>query len=47
MLEHRFALDHFTAAVALDAVYLAFAVILFLYAFQIARRRGSLMKTGE
>jgi ABC-2 type transport system permease protein len=47
MLEHRFAFDHFAAAAALDFVYLGLGCVVFLYAFQLARRRGSLLQAGE
>jgi len=47
MFEKRFALDHFAAAAALDLVYLALGTAVFLYAFQSARRRGSLVQQGE
>ena len=47
MFEHRFALDHFIAAAALDLVYLAVGTVVFLWAFQLARRQGSLLQQGE
>jgi len=47
MFTHAFPLDHFLWAAALDAVYLAAGVTVFLYAFNLARRRGSLLQTGE
>ena len=47
MFEHRFALDHFLAATALDVVYLAIGGWLFLDSFEAARRRGSLLQQGE
>jgi ABC-2 type transport system permease protein len=47
MFEHRFALGHFVAAAALDAVYLVIGAVLFLDAFEAARRSGSLLQQGE
>lgn len=47
MFEHRFALDHFAAAAVLDLVYLGFGVGSFLYAFEVARKRGALLQQGE
>ncbi len=47
MLEHRFATGHFVAAAALDVVYLGISVWCFLYAFEVARRRGALLQQGE
>jgi ABC-2 type transport system permease protein len=47
MFEHRFAVGHFVAAAALDAVYLVIGAVLFLDAFEAARRRGSLLQQGE
>ncbi|HUK61138.1 MAG TPA: ABC transporter permease, partial [Stellaceae bacterium] len=47
MFEQRFAWDHFVAAGALDLVYLGIGAAAFLYAFGLARRRGSLMAQGE
>jgi ABC-2 type transport system permease protein len=47
MFEHRFALDHFIAAAALDVVYLGVGAAVFLYAFEVARRSGSLLQQGE
>ena len=47
MFENRFALDHFAAAAVLDLVYLGLGGAAFLYAFQVARRRGALLQQGE
>jgi ABC-2 type transport system permease protein len=47
MFTNTFRLDHFLAAAALDVVYLVLGSILFLYAFRTARRRGTLLQTGE
>jgi len=47
MFEGRFALDHFVAAGLLDLLYLGLGVASFLYAFEIARRRGALLQQGE
>ena len=47
MFEHRFAWDHFAAAAALDLVYLGLGIAVFLYAFDLSRRRGSLLQQGE
>jgi ABC-2 type transport system permease protein len=47
MFEHRFAVDLFGYAVALNAVYMGLAVWLFLTLFQHARRDGQLLNVGE
>jgi ABC-2 type transport system permease protein len=47
MFEGRFPLDHFLAAAGLDLVYLVIGIAIFLHAFEVARRRGSLLQTGE
>ncbi len=47
MFQGVFRLDHFFAALALDAVYLLAGGAVFLYAFRKARERGSLLQTGE
>lgn len=47
MFEGIFRLDHFLAAVALDLLYLAIGAGIFLLAFADARRRGSLLQSGE
>lgn len=47
MFDRSFRVDYFLAAFALDALYLAIGVIVFLWAFRVARRRGALLQTGE
>jgi ABC-2 type transport system permease protein len=47
MFDHVFRLDHFLAAAALDVVYLAAGIGVFLYAFRQARHRGALLQMGE
>jgi len=47
MFQHRFAFDHFAAAIGLDVVYLGIGVVAFLHAFEVARRRGALVQQGE
>jgi ABC-2 type transport system permease protein len=47
LFDGAFRLDHFAAAVALNAVYIALAVGGFLYAFRVARERGLLLNIGE
>jgi ABC-2 type transport system permease protein len=47
MFEHVFRLDHFLAAIALNAVYLALAGFVFLLSFARARQLGKLMQVGE
>jgi ABC-2 type transport system permease protein len=47
MFEHRFALDHFIAAVVLDVGYLALGAAAFLWAFELSRQRGTLLVQGE
>jgi ABC-2 type transport system permease protein len=47
MFEHVFRLDRFLWAAALDLVYLLVGGVVFLIAFRSARRRGSLLQTGE
>ncbi len=47
MLEQRFPSDLFWQAVGLNVVYLCIGAGLFLYAFQVARRRGLLLHIGE
>lgn len=42
-----FPLTHFVAAVGLNALYLAATVVLFLWVFHVARRRGLLLNIGE
>jgi ABC-2 type transport system permease protein len=47
MFEHRFALDHFLWAAALDVAYIGAGAVLFLWGFASARRTGSLLQQGE
>lgn len=47
MIEQRFSADHLWAAVGLNLVYLAAGAGLFLYAFKVARRLGTLLHSGE
>ena len=47
MIEHRFPIDHFVAAALLDVVYLGVGALIFLRAFERARRTGSLLQQGE
>lgn len=47
MIEQRFSAAHLWAAVGLNAAYLAAGAGLFLYAFKVARRQGSLLHSGE
>jgi len=47
MFHGQFPLAHLAAAFGLDALYLAIGVGAFLVAFEIARRRGSLLQSGE
>jgi ABC-2 type transport system permease protein len=47
MFEHRFAVDLFSYALALNVVYVAVSVWLFLTLFRRARRDGSLLHIGE
>lgn len=47
LFEHRIDSAHLFAAVGLNVLYLAFGAALFLYAFQSARRRGTLLHIGE
>ena len=47
MFEGVFRLDHFFAALALNALYIAIGAAAFLYSFRVARRRGALLQTGE
>jgi len=42
-----FLVNHFAAAVALNALYLGLAVGFFLYMFVVARQRGLLLQQGE
>ncbi|MDE2167474.1 MAG: ABC transporter permease [Alphaproteobacteria bacterium] len=47
MFHGRFPVAHLAAAGALDLLYLAVGIGAFLVAFEIARRRGSLLQSGE
>ena len=47
MFQNRFPLDHFLAAAGLDLLYLAIGIVVFLHAFESARRHGALLQTGE
>jgi ABC-2 type transport system permease protein len=47
LIEHRFPLSQLRVAVGLNALYLALGVVVFLYAFEVARRRGLLLHIGE
>lgn len=47
MFQNRFPLDHFLAAAGLDLLYLAIGIVIFLHAFESARRHGALLQTGE
>jgi ABC-2 type transport system permease protein len=47
MIDHAFRWDLLGSALALNAVYLALGIGLFLLAFQSARRRGQLLHAGE
>ncbi|HYE34996.1 ABC transporter permease [Methylocaldum sp.] len=45
--EHVFPLDLFWMAVMLNAIYLLIGLILYLFAFHVARKRGLLLQMGE
>lgn len=47
MLDNRFDMAHFQAAVALNLLYAVLAVALFLTIFKIARKKGLLLTMGE
>jgi ABC-2 type transport system permease protein len=47
MIDHAFRWDLLGSALALNAVYLALGISLFLLAFRSARRRGQLLHAGE
>lgn len=47
LIEQQMRWDHLLAAIGLNILYIALGSGLFLYAFQVARRRGSLLHTGE
>jgi ABC-2 type transport system permease protein len=47
LVEDTVRLDLLLHALAVNAVYLAAGVALFLYSFHVARRRGLLLQVGE
>jgi ABC-2 type transport system permease protein len=47
MFSGQFPLAHLAAAFGVDAIYLAIGIGAFLVAFEIARRRGSPLQSGE
>jgi len=47
MIDHVFRTDLFYHAVLLNLVYVAVGVMLFLYAFRVARKRNLLLQVGE
>ena len=47
MIEGVFRTDLFLWAIALNVAYIAGGVALFAYAFNIARRRGLILQSGE
>jgi ABC-2 type transport system permease protein len=47
MFQGVFRLDHFVWALALDVIYTAFGLVVFLIAFRQARQRGALLQMGE
>lgn len=47
LMEHQVRYDHLAAAIGLNLLYIAAGSGLFLYAFQVARRHGSLLHIGE
>jgi ABC-2 type transport system permease protein len=47
LIEHRFPAGQLLTAALLNVLYLALGVVVFLYAFQVARRRGLLLHVGE
>lgn len=47
LVEHQVRMDHLLAAVGLNILYLTIGAGLFLYAFQVARRQGTLLHSGE
>jgi ABC-2 type transport system permease protein len=47
MIDARFSVRHLWAAIGLNVGYLAAGTGLFLYAFKVARRQGSLLHFGE
>ena len=47
LLQHEFRVDLFVTALALNAVYMAIGVVLYLLAIGYARRHGMLLQMGE
>jgi ABC-2 type transport system permease protein len=47
MIDHVFRTDLFYHAVLLNLLYVAIGVVLFLYAFRVARKRNLLLQVGE
>jgi len=47
LMEHQVRYDHLAAAIGLNVLYISVGSGLFLYAFQVARRQGSLLHSGE
>ncbi len=47
LMEHQIRYDHLAAAIGLNLLYISVGSGLFLYAFQVARRHGSLLHIGE
>ncbi len=47
LIHGAFDTGHFLAALALNALYIGSGVVLFLWSFQSARRRGTLLQMGE
>lgn len=47
LMEHQVRYDHLAAAIGLNVLYISVGSGLFLYAFQVARRQGSLLHIGE
>ena len=47
LIEHRFDWRMFYTSVAMALLYLVIGIGIFMYSFQVARRRGLLLQTGE
>ena len=47
MREHVFPMDHLRYAIGLNFVYMALGLLLYLFAFHVARKRGLLLQMGE
>jgi ABC-2 type transport system permease protein len=47
LIQGVFRWDHFWAAVALNAIYLALGAAVFAWAMRNARQRGTLLQMGE